>query len=186
MLNVRNDTLVQRELKELLEYSPKTGIFIWKKRVANCIKVGDKAGHNDIHGYRVIEIKGKAYKAHRLAWLYVYGYFPGYDMDHINKNPSDNRLKNLRVVSRSCNKINTNNRRDNSSGVKGIHWSKANSKWRVEIFDRYIGLYENFDDAVAARLTEEQRCGWYLWDKNSPASQYMSKSNAAKEAKICL
>ena len=75
--------LTQAKLKEVLHYDPETGDFTWQVSTANCIKVGALAGSKDSYGYHKIAIKGKTYKAHRLAWLYTHGEFPEDAIDHI-------------------------------------------------------------------------------------------------------
>jgi len=89
--------LTQKRLKELLDYDPKTGIFIWKYACDN-MKVGSKAGYKAKDGYVYVRIDGKSYFVHRLAWLFVYGYFPKYSIDHMNKINDDNRIKNLKEI----------------------------------------------------------------------------------------
>ena len=74
---MKKQKLTQEELKRLLNYDPKTGIFVWKIYRNYNAKIGDIAGNtNATTGYINIKINNKSYSAHRLAWLYVYGYFP--------------------------------------------------------------------------------------------------------------
>lgn len=100
--------ITQEQLKELLDYDPDTGIFTWKvDRIA--IGAGRKAGWLSPRGYIYITINSRRYLAHRLVWLYAHGFLPS-ELDHINRDASDNRLCNLRVVTGSQN---NRNRRDN-------------------------------------------------------------------------
>lgn len=82
-----------------------------------------------------------------------------FDIDHINHNTVDNRKNNLRIVTRSQNQMNTKLRSNNTSGVKGV--SKQDNKWKVSIQvnkeSKYIGLFDNFDDAVKARKNAEKK-----------------------------
>lgn len=126
-----------RHLKEALEYSPTTGLFIRKIRTSNRIKIGDIAGGLDAKGYVIIRLKNKSHKAHRLAWLYVYGEMPSKEIDHINGIKNDNRISNLRDVSKNINQQNTN--------AKGYH--KDRNKWaaqiRVNKETHYLGSFES-------------------------------------------
>lgn len=169
--------LTREELKESLNYNPETGVFTWKVRRKNSVQIGDVAGTKHPNGYIVIMVHGKLYGAHRLAWLYVHGYLPEYDVDHINRIKDNNRIINLREVSRSCNMRNTGNHKDNTSGVKGVGWAKRENKWyaqiRVNQKGKSLGYYVDFQDAVCARLAGEQACNWSGCDSNSPAFQYV-------------
>jgi hypothetical protein len=69
--------------------------------------------------------------AHQLAWMYVYGYFPK-EMDHIDRDPLNNRFTNLRDITHSNNSVNSKTRWDNSSGQKGVCFDKQKGKWKVQ------------------------------------------------------
>jgi len=110
--------ITQQELKELLHYNPETGIFTRKTKVNRNKVIGSIAGTTDFHGYVAIAIDGKKYKAHRLAWLYMYGKFPDNCIDHINNITTDNRIVNLRDATLSQNQCNKKINVNNSSGVR--------------------------------------------------------------------
>ena len=116
---------LHKQLLENLSYDPEIGLFIWIKRKARNIKIGDVAGYKTTKGYIDISFNGKLYKAHRLAWFYLYKKFPIKDLDHINRNPSDNRINNLREVSSAENAQNKD--------VRGYSFSKKSNKWRSAI-----------------------------------------------------
>lgn len=98
--------ITQEELKESLHYDPDTGIFTWRKSKGPA-KKGTVAGKiYKSHPYIKIGVCRHSIDAHRLAWLYVYGEWPTMDIDHINRDPTDNRICNLRHVSRSENNRN--------------------------------------------------------------------------------
>ena len=111
------------ELHKYLMYNPWTGILYWKIKPAKQIIVNTIAGHK-INGYIRIGLRGKEYLAHRLAWLFVYGYIPENDIAHIDRIRHHNWIKNLRESSRQCNVRNTGNYSTNTSGVKGVSWGK--------------------------------------------------------------
>lgn len=127
--------LTQKRLKELLHYSPDTGVFTWRHRMMKrnipSRRNGKTAGSITALGYIVIVLNYKHLYAHRLAWLYTHGYIPENEIDHINKTKTDNSISNLREVSRSCNAINTINQKNNTSGVKGVYWRKERKKWQA-------------------------------------------------------
>ena len=124
--------ITQEYLKELFNY--KDGFLYWKVRKAHCIQIGDIAG--SLHKptkYYLIKINNKAYKTHRLIYLYHYGYLPEF-IDHIDRNRSNNKIENLRSVTKSQNQWNRKpNKNHSSSKYKGISWDKQNQKWKVRI-----------------------------------------------------
>jgi hypothetical protein len=155
----------QKELKEVLNYNPDTGIFTWLvDRGANRTS-GKIAGHIDCHGYRSIGIDGKYYKAHRLAWLYVHGEFPPNEIDHINGNGIDNRLDNLRPVTSSENSQNQKMRDNNKSGVMGVYWYNKSKKWlariRVNTKEIHLGVYKDLELAALVRAEAEVKYGFH-------------------------
>ena len=171
--------LTQKKLKQILNYDPDTGIFTYKVKFCRKIRAGSVAGTLDKDGYIRIKISGKLYKAHRLAWLYVHGYFPEYEIDHKDRNKSNNRINNLRHASSQCNKRNVGLRQDNTSGIKGVGWDKKSDKWRVQITvnnkNYYLGLFADFAEAVCTRLAAEQCLNWPSCDSNTSANQYVKE-----------
>jgi hypothetical protein len=143
--------VTQERLKELFDYNPETGIFINKVRRGKC-QAGTVAGHCG-QGYFRININKKLYLTHRLAWLYVYGELPEY-IDHINRIPTDNRIANLRVVSKKQNQENKEKQKNNKSGYKGVSWDSQKKKWFSCIQHKYktiaLGRYDNKEDAYMA------------------------------------
>lgn len=120
-------------LKEVLRYEPLTGDFIWIKRLNSRSTPGKVAGRLDSHGYIQIMIDKKLYFSHRLAFLYVNGYFPPQHLcvDHVNGVRTDNRWENLRIVTWSLNQQNRHHVRKNSkSKLIGAFWCKGSGKWR--------------------------------------------------------
>jgi HNH endonuclease/AP2 domain len=138
-------------LSDDLDYDPKTGIFRWKKS-GKRRRVGMIAGTISVYGYRNLVVDRARYRAARVAWFLSYGRWPD-EVDHINRNKLDDRLCNLREVTRSENAINTPARV--SHGEKNIYWNARDSKWRVIIMRNYkskqIGTFESFEEAINAR-----------------------------------
>lgn len=175
----KSEKLTQARLKELLHYDPEIGIFTRKITVANNAKKGDIVGCLSQRGYLATGIDGIKYYLHRLAWLYVYGYFPEHGIDHINRIKTDNRICNLREVTQQCNLRNCKMPKTNTSGVKGVSWNKYTNKWVVQITinnkNKTLGSHKTFAEAVCVRLAVEQCLNWGGCDDNSPAYQYVQK-----------
>ena len=171
--------ITQKELKRQLKYNSKTGIFTWKIQKSNRIKIGDIAGTKHKKGYIQISLD-KIYKAHRLAWLYEYGYLPENGLDHKDRINYHNWISNLREASKQCNARNTGNPKDNTSGVKGVSWNKQYNKWRTVIGINqkqiHIGNFNDFNEAVCYRLAAEQCINWSGCDSSSPAYKYVKEN----------
>lgn len=152
----------QEYLKSILEYNLDTGIFTWKVNKSRRSKVGSVAGYID-NGYVRIEIDGKSYKAHRLAWLYLHGEMPDNLIDHANSNRSDNRINNLRQATYQKNSENYRTPKTNKSGVKNVSWYKQLNKWVVSIsikgVKKTIGYFDDleFAELVAIEARNKYR-----------------------------
>ena len=154
-----HDSITADELRSILHYDPLTGVFT-RIRSAHPHHVGAVVGTVALDGYVTVNIRRRHYKCHRLAWLYVYGTWPKHDIDHINRNRSDNRICNLRDVTRQQNMCNAGDYPTNTSGRKGVYWDKRDSRWRACIFNkgRYLslGYFGTQAEAVAARVAAEK------------------------------
>lgn len=147
------DDLTQAYLKSILRYDPDTGHFTWIKSRRSYL-VGKTAGTIRSDGYVQISIFSNLHLAHRLAWLYIYGEFPENDTDHINHIRNDNSLVNLRSCTRAENNRNSTKRCNNTSGFKGVHWSKCANKWKAEVGHGgkviYLGIFDCRKEAALA------------------------------------
>ena len=148
----------QTRIKELLDYNQDTGVFVWKVDRGNQTHAGDIAGNFTHEGYKRIKVDGKEYKAHRLAWMYVYGTMTEEkQIDHVNHDRSDNRIKNLRLVTHSSNQKNRLLNKNNTTGVCGVR--KRGNRFIAELkhngVSMHLGSYDNFFDAVAARKSAQ-------------------------------
>jgi hypothetical protein len=156
--------ITYERLHEVLHYSPETGIFTWKIPKGHQ-HAGDQAGTKMKAGYIRIKVDNKFYLAHRLAWLYVHGKWPEEELDHINHNAWDNRLCNLRGVSRVENCKNKALSVRNNSGTNGVGFNKASNKWQARItVDKklvHLGFFDNVEDAVNARRSADMRYNFH-------------------------
>jgi hypothetical protein len=126
---------------------------------------GKICGYKNSAGYVEITIKCEAFHAHRLAWLYQFGSFPANQIDHINHIRNDNRIINLRECTSQENGKNQTKDKRNSSGAAGVHWHKRDKKWQANIMTGgrmiHLGYHEEFDSALAARKTAEEKHGFH-------------------------
>jgi hypothetical protein len=150
------------ELTTLLHYNPDTGVFTQKLRWWNR-QPGDTLGCKSPQNYWYIGVGGKQYPAHRLAWFYVHKEWPPGDIDHINRNRLDNRISNLRAVTRSQNLHNATPRNSTKTSVTGVYQTpKGKGKpWRASITVNYkriwLGQFDTKEAAIAARKDAEFR-----------------------------
>ncbi len=145
--------LEKDDLKRILHYNPETGIFTWREKTSNYVKyeVGDTANIVASHGYVQISIYGTHYLAHRLVWLYMFGFMPSKQIDHINMIRTDNRLINLRESSSSQNKCNSGVNSLNTSGIRGVSFEKSRNKWCATVqFEGVVYRLGRFDSKEAA------------------------------------
>lgn len=145
-------------LRELLDYDEGTGVFEWKVSqgrsrrgsVAGTVWVDKKSGLQ----YRRIMIDGRIYSAHRLAWLYVFGSWPTFQVDHRDGDGLNNRRSNLREATGSQNMQNRGAYSNNTSGFKGVCWDKESRKWKAQIGSqgrlKSLGRFDDPSDAHAA------------------------------------
>jgi hypothetical protein len=108
----------------------------------------------------VIQFKKTFFKGHRIAWAIVNNEFPSGEIDHIDGNPSNNKISNLRVVDRSKNQMNRRISTNNKSGIKGVHFCKSKQKWISRISCGksriHIGQFDSFDEAFQKRKEIEK------------------------------
>jgi hypothetical protein len=164
-------------LRKALDYDPETGILTWKDRPRdhfksqsayvrwNKLHAGTHAfAHIDTNGYKTGTIGSVRYYAHRIVWTLTQGVIPPGEIDHINGDRSDNRLRNLRLVNRQMNTQNRKLRSDCQHGVHGVEFH-VSKKWKATININkkrvYLGLYSTFEEAKAARKSAERKYGFH-------------------------
>lgn len=161
-------------LTELFVYDPDSGLLYNRisRRGANKGSVAGSRSHPGEHDpYIRVWVDGQRYYLHRLIWIYHYGHIQaGKVIDHINGNPLDNRIGNLRVVSYRENYTNSRRSKKNTSGYTGV--CKSRRKWMAYITvcgtRINLGRYDNPDDAWAARLTADIMYGFHVNHGSEP------------------
>ena len=122
--------ITANDVRTRFTYCDKSGTLT---RAIDCgrWKKGELAGCVNTDGYVMVNIDRTRYYAHRLIWLMRFGEWPEGEIDHIDGDRSNNRLENLRCVSKSGNMRNQKRNSRNTSGFPGVVWDKSRSKWRV-------------------------------------------------------
>lgn len=117
-----------------------------------------KLGHKNKDGYIVCTWKHKRMYLHRMIFMYHYGYLPE-QIDHIDNNKSNNKIENLRAADNSLNMHNTTKRTDNTSGVKGVWFSKRHNKWIAgfQFRNKKIHVGTFIDKEEAERTIQQTR-----------------------------
>lgn len=174
----------QDKLKEVLDYNPATGSFVWATKPLNGVNAGDIAGWLK-EGYRYITIDGKNYPAARLIFLYMTGEYPiNIGVDHVNRQKDDNRWLNLRLVTFAQNSQNRSVRVDNLSGIAGVSWVASRKRWAAQISVSgrkfFLGRFKTKLEAVKKRWDAEIKYNFLNYDSSSEA--YLINKNITMEA----
>jgi Demerecviridae HNH endonuclease len=151
--------LDHKTLVSLLDYDLDAGQFHWRVNRQRARKGGVAGGINPRDSYWYIKIEGRSYSAHRLAWFYVTGDFPAFDLDHKNTIKHDNRFENLRPATDSLNGANRERQCNNKSGFKGVH--PRAGRWCAQITYAkkyyFLGIFDDPAVAHAAYVEAAQK-----------------------------
>ena len=160
------EKLTDKEISESFEYDAETGFIytiICGERVRKEIRSTFKHGTNT--HYLITCHRANRFLSHRLAWFLYHRKWPENHIDHINQDGCDNRIVNLRDVSRSENLKNARRSKNNKSGVTGVSWHKTAKKWHAQISVNnvvtHLGLFKEIEDAAAARREAEKKHGFH-------------------------
>ena len=146
--------LTQERLKELMHYDPETGVFVWSSMAVKKVqgKIAGCVWENKIRRLRYIQIRidRNLYYAHKLVYLYVYGFMPKI-IDHVDCDGSNNRLNNLRSATHVQNNANARLNSRNTSGIKGVSWCEDRGRWEAKIQHNsnliHLGRFVYLEDA---------------------------------------
>ena len=148
-------------IRRLFDYDPGTGNLIWKHRplsdfvnkrawsVRNSRFAGKAAGSVQTNGYKKIGLDGAQHYAHRLVWAHQTGNWPSSEIDHINGNPLDNRIENLRLATRSQNMGNSHSSKG-SLRLKGVWFCRTRKKYKTAISRKALGSFLTEEEAHQA------------------------------------
>lgn len=151
-----NEVLVADFESGRIYFKPR-GISWWDTRYAN-----KEAFTINSHGYLVGTVDKVRLLKHRVLWAMKHNYWPE-EIDHINRDPLDNRLDNLREVTRLDNQRNMTKMRSNTSGRTGVYYHKRDKLWVAYIgSDKRLGYFNDYNLAVEARELAEEKLGYTL------------------------
>lgn len=159
-------------VREALAYNARTGEFRWRqrplahfqadrhRRIWNSRLAGAVTGWVMPRGYRQIRLDDRLYLAHRLAWLIIHGEPVPLVIDHVDGNPGNNRIDNLRPASQAENIANSRMHYDNPTGVKGVRFSKGgrfNARIKINYREINLGTFDTLEAAAEARREAAMR-----------------------------
>lgn len=153
-----------QRLRQVLDYNPATGAFIWSETLSSRAPAGSRAGSLDSQGRIQIRIDGRAYRAHRLAWLLITGDWPTREIDHRNGACADNRFDNLRDVGHRVNLENQRRpKKTNALGLLGVspyqkRGGKRYFRARITVLGKAqtLGYFKTPEAAHAAYLSAKR------------------------------
>ena len=150
--------ITQERLKFLFSYDEETGVFTRIRSARGNAYKGRQVTSCDNLGRVMIGADKKCYFAHRLAWVYVYGFPPINCIDHIDGNPSNNAISNLRDVNHAVNMQNQRRAsKNNSTGIIGVSQGKGRRTYRAQITingrSKPLGRFKSAEDAKMAYLS---------------------------------
>ena len=148
--------MTPEDLRSLFVWNTETGEIRWKQLYGNrqaFVSVQTK-------GYLYGKLQGQNYLAHRVLWALEYGSWPEEDIDHINQNKQDNRLCNLRQVSKTGNSRNKGLYKNNGSGFAGV-CRTSKGRWRAYVTVKrkqiHLGVFDSAEEAQKARAKANER-----------------------------
>jgi hypothetical protein len=170
-------------LRQLLSYDAGTGELYWLPRRPdvfsdgvrftaeqncrrwNAIWAGERALNANHAGYRCGEIFHLPFRAHRVGWAIHFQSWPAGEIDHIDGDRANNRIANMRDVAHFVNCRNAARRSDNISGVSGVRFQPASSRWKATIKGDgrtiTLGTFDTKVEAIASRRSAELRLNYH-------------------------
>ncbi len=151
----------QKTARKLFSYDPDTGLLVRRERCGRRSKIGEVVGHPDTCGYLQTSVNNKLYRVHRLIWMWVYGAWPVGEVDHVDRDNTNNRITNLREVTTQTNLYNKSTYKNNWSGTPGVNWYAPSCKWVATISAGgkrvHLGYFRDKDEAAKVYWQAKQK-----------------------------
>ena len=158
---IREQIMDQTTVKKLFDYDPTTGQLTRRERLGRRSKLGEIVGHADTDGYLQTSINYKIYRVHRLIWMWVHGVWPACELDHVDRNNTNNRITNLREATTQINLHNKSTYKNNWSGTPGVQWYAPTCKWVVKISAGgkriHLGYFRDKNEAASVYWQAKQK-----------------------------
>ena len=160
---------IAEQLVQYLSYDVSTGKFTWAKPPRRGVSAGLPAGFAHSHGYACIGFRGEVFYAHRVAWRMSHGKWPKLVIDHMNGDPKDNRISNLREVTQQHNTQNVRSvPKHNTTGFLGVVAAPCGRAFIAQIATKgkckHLGRFATPEQASEAylRAKREMHPGFLL------------------------
>lgn len=146
--------LTQADVRHLFDYDAENGILI-RKTFRNGCPYNKPVGHKPSQdGYGAVRIGRTIYRTHRIIWLWYYGTWPQYEINHIDRNRINNKIENLEDVDCGRNSHNKGIYKNNKMGLPGVSIHKPNGKFKAQIQNNYkkesLGYFDTAEEAFLA------------------------------------
>ena len=166
-MKVTKEELTQELIGKALSYDPVTGYLIWKTNLYSKRAIPKKRAGSLVKstGYRNISLFGRTYLEHQLIWFIYHGVWPSGQIDHINQIRDDNRIVNLRDVSKADNARNRSRNPNSKLGEHGIWYNMRTRKYVAEITLNgkkvYQKSFDDIDEAINERRIKSLELGFH-------------------------
>lgn len=154
------DAIGIEDLKSAFDYDADTGVIRWRETRSHNAVARQEAGYTCQDGYRLVMLNGKMLKAHRVAWAIFHGRWPHDEIDHMDGDKSNNRIRNLRDADRTTQAENIRKARaDSKTGFLGVspHRGKFMATIRIGKKKKFLGYRDTPESAYALYLEAKRK-----------------------------
>lgn len=147
-------------VKSHFRYGPESGQLYRTKAYSKAVDTTKPVGSLNSQGYLDVDLSrahgqrtARNTRVHRVIWFLVHGYWPDFQLDHIDGDKTNNKIENLRPIDQRYNQANRVARTDVTSNYKGVGWHRG--KWRAFIMQpgkkyKHLGRFDTQEEAAKA------------------------------------